>query len=539
MTTFPHPGSRFLVPGVLVALVCAAAVVAAQSALAPPSIRGVIRGRITTGDGTPVPRASVTVRGATSREALTVSTGDDGRYEMRDLAPGRYVVSAAKNRYLTIEYGQRRPRLAGRPIDVAPSATVEGIDIVLVPSGVIVVRVANEVGEAVAGVPVELYQLRMVDGRRMLTRSPVPSYLPGTDDRGEVRMYGLPPGDYYVLANVRAPASREYGPTYFPSSLSSVEASPVFVDAGAEVPAHITLLPVSLTSRISGVVLDLNGRPFRPRSLMLWQGNGSAVASRLVSVNDDGTFMMANVPPGSYTFAASGSETGVVEQTVEVPAAAHVSGLVVRATPGGVLRGRFVQEPAVPGANLREVPLAVPSVGPSETTARITRRADGTFEVRALAGKRLIRLAPNTVGWFLKAVRHQGRDVTDVPLDFGSGVTEIADVEVVVTTRGSDITGAVVDARGLPVADAVVVAFPDDRARWTPYSQSIGVGRPDQKGQFLIRDLPSGTYRVIAVPELEEGAERDLTVLDRLWARAERLSLGDAASATISLRLVE
>jgi hypothetical protein len=313
----------------------------------------------------------------------------------------------------------------------------------------------------------------------------------------------------------------------------------VFVDVGAEVQAHLTLVPIALASRISGVVLDAGGRPSRPGSMMLWQGDSRAVSSRHIPVNEDGTFSLTRIAPGTYAIATPFTEAGGVHHTLDVPPSAHVSGLVLRVAPGGVLRGRFVQEPAAASASLREVPLAVPSLGPADVTARITRYADATFEVRGLVGRRLIRLAPNTVGWFLKAVRYQGRDVTDVPLDFGSGTMEIADVEVVVTTRGSEITGAVVDARGGPVDDATVVVFPDERDRWTPYSRAIGMGRPDRAGRFLIRDLPSGSYRVIAVPTLEEGAERDLDLLDRLWARAERLTLADAASATISLRLIE
>lgn len=83
------------------------------------------------------------------------------------------------------------------------------------------------------------------------------------------------------------------------------------------------------------------------------------------------------------------------------------------------------------------------------------------------------------------------------------------------------------------------MVFPDDRERWTSYSLAIGSGRPNQAGTFRIGNLPPGDYRIIAVPYLEEGSERDPELLERFRGRAERITLGDGSTATIGLRLVE
>jgi len=37
------------------------------------------------------------------------STANDGRYEFRDAAPGRYTLRVERSGYLALTYGQRRP----------------------------------------------------------------------------------------------------------------------------------------------------------------------------------------------------------------------------------------------------------------------------------------------------------------------------------------------------------------------------------------------------------------------------------------------
>ena len=78
---------------------------------------GVIRGRITSLDtGKPLRRAQVRLADEMSpRTPRTASTSNDGRYEFRDIPPGRYTLRVERSGYLALTYGQRRPgEQAGR-----------------------------------------------------------------------------------------------------------------------------------------------------------------------------------------------------------------------------------------------------------------------------------------------------------------------------------------------------------------------------------------------------------------------------------------
>lgn len=65
----------------------------------------------------------------------------------------------------------------------------------------------------------------------------------------------------------------------------------------------------------------------------------------------------------------------------------------------------------------------------------------------------------------------------------------------------------------------------------------IRVTRPAADGQFVISGLPAGTYRAIARDYVEDGQWEDRTFLEAARADALRLTLGDGATETISLRL--
>ena len=61
--------------------------------------------------------------------------------------------------------------------------------------------------------------------------------------------------------------------------------------------------------------------------------------------------------------------------------------------------------------------------------------------------------------------------------------------------------------------------------------------RPNQSGRFQVKNLPAGDYYAIAVEYIPQGEWNDPEVLDRLKARATRLSLaeGDVKNVELSL----
>lgn len=110
---------------------------------------------------------------------------------------------------MTLQYGQHRPTDVTDFIVLADGERRDGVDLALPRGGVIVARVTDDFGDPLPGVQehVQRYQYGP-DGQRRLNSVYVPGGmgLTATDDRGEVRLYGLAPDEYLVSAMLRNPA---------------------------------------------------------------------------------------------------------------------------------------------------------------------------------------------------------------------------------------------------------------------------------------------------------------------------------------------
>jgi hypothetical protein len=192
-----------------------------------PVADGRIRGRVVDAQsGLPLPDTQLRLTGAVRPERI-MGTDDDGRFAFENLPTGRYMLTATMPGYLKLEYGQRRPFEPGKPIDLREKQTLDDVDFALPRGGVIGAHVTDEFGEPLSGAYVAAQRYGYDDlGRRRLKGINNDTFI--TNDRGEVRVFGLPPGDYYVKA-VSAPnrcqtlrrAASDICPRIFPARLSS------------------------------------------------------------------------------------------------------------------------------------------------------------------------------------------------------------------------------------------------------------------------------------------------------------------------------
>src|SRR5262249_16632998 len=150
-----------------------------------------------------------------------------------------------------------------------------------------------------------------------------------TNDLGQFRLYGLPPGDYFVSATLRnmdvmamdmmmmspggapqgpsasAPSSG-YAPTYFPGTTSVADAQRISVAVGEESQGADFALGAVRLARISGLVINSEGRPVEgamvtPVSSRGPEGIGLFGGS--ARTNREGAFTLNNVAPGDYMLA--------------------------------------------------------------------------------------------------------------------------------------------------------------------------------------------------------------------------------------------
>jgi hypothetical protein len=556
----------------------------------PKTGTGRIRGHVVAGEtGSPVRRAQVRIN-APDIGMKTALTDALGRYEFRDLPAGRFNLSVTKAGFVMMQYGQNRPFEPGRPIELAEAQTLDKADFTLPRGGVLSGRVVDEFGEPVADANVVAMRMQFVNGRRRLMNAGRNSQ---TNDLGQFRLYGLPPGEYYVSATLRSmdvmifdavnaqggpvgsnPGSG-YAPTYYPASPSPAEAQRVTLAVGQELSSvDIALQPVKL-AKITGTAIGSDGKPISGAMVSLIPSMRDAmmfVPGGTTRTSKDGQFTLSNAVPGDYSLQVRSTGPMMMEaggggamffstfadgpgapppppgrqelEFASVPVSVNgddISGLVVVTTRGARASGRIVFEGGAKPEGITAIrimaPSATPEDGPVMGVGGAAVKENGTFELSGLAGTRVIRANALPKGWYLRSVRVDGADVTDAGVEFKAG-EEVSGIDIELTQRTTDLSGSVGDARGQSVKDYTVVVFSDDQQKWTlPLNRWIASARPDQDGRFKFNNLPAGGYYAVAMEYVAAGEWADPEWLARARTKATRFTIDDGGMKTLDLKL--
>lgn len=526
----------------------------------PAAPSGVIRGRITAADtGRPLRRAQVTLTAPALSGPRRANTGLDGRYEFKDLPEGLYAISVARSGYLLLRHGQRRPMEQPRPIRLEDKQTIGDIDLALPRTGVITGRVLDDAGEPISGVLVQAMRPAWVEGRRQLVIAAMTSGFQGTDETGQYRLTGLPPGSYYVKASTRETWTvavdgkrllMGFAPTFFPATMNASEARLVEVGVGQRVINPDMLLIPGRPASISGSAFDSRGRPLAGRPVGLGQrflretpGGGGAGAGT-APVAPDGSFTFKNVTPGEYQLdvTSSSQATGDAEvaQLDIVIDGTDLDNVRLTTTAGWSMAGRIVTEDGVAPSFARD------AMRIGATTLRQVPRSgvgqgavadDWTFTVRRIIGAaRVWATVPR--GWMVKAIRYQERDITSMLLELKSGEI-LSEVDVIVTSRITIVTGVLADESGQALPNGTVIIFPEDAERWGDTSAFVRAGRPDQNGRYEFRGLPAGDYLAVALDYVQENIWNDPEFLESMRRYAQRFTLMPAGSRALSLKVTK
>ena len=334
----------------------------------------------------------------------------------------------------------------------------------------------------------------------------------------------------------------------------TTDAQRVTVTIGQETAQVNFAMSSSRIATVSGTAVSSSGRPIDRGFLSLVSTvGGMPMMSLGTQLKPDGTFQFSNVTPGDYRLQvqhspnsdgpmistnAPNSEFGSVAVTVS---GQDVTGLSIVTSPGGTASGRIVFEgaskpPAAPTAlNIFAVPLEMSMMMMGGGAVRV--KDDWTFEAFGMVERRRFRVNTPPSGWFLKAVTHEGTDITDSGLEFKEG-QQIGGIEIVLTQRAAEIAGSVQDAQARPVSDYAVVAFAADNTKWGFQTRFIRAARPNQDGRFSMKGLPAEDYLLVALEYLEAGEESDPEQLEKWKNTATRVSVKDGEQKILSLKLI-
>lgn len=521
----------------------------------------------------PMIRARVLISASELPGGRGALTDESGAFAFAELPAGRYTVSASKTGYVGVSYGQRRPLQAGTPLQLADGQRLEGIELRLPRGSAISGTVYDELGDPLPGAQVRVMRYQYAQGSRQLT----PAGGGQTDDRGQYRVWGLNPGEYYVsalipnftfrgrgapplagrgevvppaafggsFAGIGPDASEPvgYAPTYYPGVPSVHEARPVTVGLAAEA-ADVTFSALLVrTARIAGRVTYSDGSAAAGSVALVPEGQagrgpiGPNYGSRL---QKDGAFAIANVPPGRYTLRTVGGNRGVREY-VALPVTigdVDLTGILLVLEPGATFAGTVLLQPSRSAAlpDLSQFQISAPSTSPGEPNPAASATEEGSFMLTGVpAGLHWIRArAPR--GWMPMSAVVNGRDVIDTPFEVRSGQT-ISGITVTFTDRLSEINGAVTDEQGAPMTEYTVLAFPTDPALWQPQARQIMTARPDQLGSFQLHGLPAGDYFLTTIDPEQQGEWYDPAFLERHRSAAAQLTLGEGEVKTHNFRM--
>jgi len=296
---------------------------------------------------------------------------------------------------------------------------------------------------------------------------------------------------------------------------------------------NMALMPAR-TARVTGTAVDSQGRPMMGMVMVVPLGDSMIMMfGSPGQIKADGSFAIGGLAPGSYrlqTMNGPGdTESGFTEVSINGD---DINGIRLVGAKPSTASGRIIVDaaaaPALKPSLLRV--MAQPAVfdgmmmGPPAPPAQVND--DLTFELKSRPGKMRLAFGGTAVGWSIRAVRYRGVDVTDSGIDFKPN-EDIADVEIEITNRVTDLSGLVTNSRGAPVKDYSIAVFPQDRDKWTPGSRYFRSGRPDQDGRFKLTSLVPGEYYVIALDYMDPSEWTEPEFLERIRTKATRLSIGE------------
>jgi hypothetical protein len=497
---------------------------------------GVITGLVADELGEPIPGSRVVAmrRQFSSGdwdyvEAGNDTTDDEGTYRIFGLKPGEYIVSTPSTSYSV-------PQAMVNAIGTTGSAGV-GIGAVLL-----------------SGLPGDSARARAAaaDSRIGFT----------SDGRDLVWTTGATPPDDDGAGGV-------YPVQFYPSTDHRILALPITIGSGDvryAVNFHLPLVPAR---RVIG---QLVGEPQAVANqvvrLMPHGAHSAPGDEAAVTVSeDDGTFTFVRVPRGRYLLEAGNwgsvirsaaatmpdssaeasmpkafwasaqvdvDDADVALPTIPMRETVTVSGRVAFEPDRGSAAARGSPGLANPDRIRMTIEPARPGLSPG-AALRVTPESEFAA-TNVVPGEYFIRVGALPPGWFLKSITAGAAQLLDDPLDVGEG--GVGSVVMTLTTRATEVIGTVRDARMQAAAGATVIILPaTSRGEAVRTPNRTRETRASTSGVFIVTGLPPGDYVLVAIDDAAAEGWQDPRVTATLRTLATRITLRDAETRTLQLRL--
>ena len=523
-----------------------------------------LEGRVTKEpSGEPVKKAVVELIAENQDEGgnYTATSDQEGNFKIAGIPPGRYRMFVERAGY--IEVDQKRRRLPNITLSLQAGQELKDQMLHMLAAAIITGRVLDEDGDPMPEVEVRVLRRRFGPGH--------PKFEPGpggqTNDLGEFRIGGLLAGKYYLSANpppsiagMMVPQRRidetaassgatTYVTTYYPNTIDRSQAVAIDLHPGDETPINVSLARTH-TVRVRGRVAGLTPGT---KAVVVLRARDSNTMFIGGDVDKDGKFDIPHVAPGAYAVAATSESADVAlsaRRDIEVTDS-NIEGLSLAPLNGATIRGKirfsskekvdssllFVALHRIDGAEDFSDSIFMSDEGDATLSAFGRAKDDGSFELKnVLPGLYEIEVSSNSklmADSLVESVITGTKDVADTGLSVNGGTLA---VDVTVSLGSGVVDGTVANEKKESVANAVVVAVPEEkyRDRQSHYQK----GTTDQDGRFTFHGLRPGNYTLYAWEFLDGDEYLDPDFLKQFENQGTTIKVEKGGRQTVALKVI-
>ena len=487
---------------------------------------------VQSGSQLPIVGATIDVSGAGVQRSAT--TDDQGSFLIEKLQPGRYSITSRKPGFI----GKNK---SSTTLSIVPGVPIKAVRLELIATGVITGRVLNEDRSPQPGKTVIAVKPTYEMGKRILTTCvEINGQSAETDDRGQYRLYGLEPGDYYMA--VTDGRSCQYASQFYPTATDPGEAVPIKVIGGNTIEMDFSMRSHETHSVTFRVVSSDSMRSSGNAVVVMHGTNGIEVraqrlspGSRTLIQQSDNRYTIGGLPRGRYDIYFSTSATfgniahfttDIHDRDVDVgpvvlgPLVPLTGRLRFPGTLSGQVRVRLwaSEGPLM----LRGIPLAAATVTP-----------DGSFRWEYVPGRKyFVQVTGLPEDAYLVSVQYRGENALITGIAVGEEPE--APLELTASANGGVVEGIVRDDRGtLFVAGHVALVPIGTRRANVTLFRDIPI---DSNGSFVIRGVAPGEYELFAWDDVAAGAWQDRTFLQAFESRPMRVSVREGSRQILNVR---
>ncbi len=502
--------------------------------LKPGKVEGVV---ISSVNGSPVKKATVTLRSLTQHFAYAAVSDATGHFLLENVQPGSYQVAADSSGFMA---NPGRPSTM-KPITVAEEEEVKDVAVKLTPLGNISGHVLDADGEPIARAFVQAMRYYYRQGRKHLQGSGGSN----TNDLGEYQIIDLQPGRYYlrVLAQPRIPhlpprtrlamPETAYPSTFYPNGSDATQAKATQVDAGAHISDADFRLNEAPSHHIRGKVVDgQTGQPMRDAFLFV-RPVRDEFNQNSARTQPDGTFDIRGLVNGSYDLILQPMQTpGIFGSLLVTIADQDVEGVVLQAGSGRNIAGSVTVEGPAPdswqGMRINLSPLRGMGRYPNAVVD-----SDGAFSLHDVSPDvYALNVYAGIAGKYVKSVRFGDREITDGQLDLSQ--PSDGKLDIVLGSDVGQLLGGVQNSSGDPAVGALVTLVSKQEGR----TDLFKVSNVDQNGNFTLKDVAPGEYMAFAWQDVDVNMVQSPDFRKPFESKGVSVSIAPSGQASIQLKMI-